>query len=63
VAGDDPVELRGLLRRPDGEERLDPTLRAHRLDPDVMALVHHRQREGRRVGPRGADLVPDALAP
>ncbi len=51
MAGDDPVELRRLFGRADREERLDPALRADRLDPHVMALVEHRERERGGLGP------------
>ena len=44
VAGHDPVELAELLGFADGEERLDAALRAHRLDPDVVAPVDQRER-------------------
>ena len=61
MAGHDPVELAGLLGLADREERLDPTLRADGLHPDVMPLVDERQAEAgaRRAG--GAHLLPDAL--
>ena len=61
VARDDPVELARLLGLADREEGLDATLRAHRLHPDVVPSVDERDREGRPLGPRIAQLVPDGV--
>ena len=52
VAGHDAVELARRIGLAHGQERLDATLRADRLHPDVMAAIHERQREARAVGPR-----------
>jgi hypothetical protein len=62
VSGHDPVERRRLLRRAHREERFDAALRAHRLDPHVVALIEHREREGRGLRPGRADLIPDPFA-
>ena len=61
MPGDDPVELARLFGLADREERLDPTLRADGLHPDVVSLVDERQAEAGAVGPGGAQLLPDAF--
>ena len=61
VAGHDPVELARLLGLAHGEERLDPSLRADRLHPDVVAPVDEGHAERRALGPPGAQLLPDPL--
>ena len=59
MAGHDAIERRERLLLSQRQVGLNPALRRHRLDSDVLSPIHERQAEVNALGARGVQLAPD----